>query len=215
MSQPDNSKGAIRLFGTCPSIPLAPIVLAQKPLIIPFPASMYGGQRCPEEINRLEFTIKVWQTIQEVKHSAPKVLCAGGLPNHNGLTLAKDMAYYLIEKCPGIEGSVIIGEQESTHTAQQIRWMRNLIHNEGFDVLVIISNWWHLRRINILFATHPIYYLDKEVILAASPTCGAIGRRFSRAIQEAIMCLLALTIDPQGFLFDSQTEKRRAQARQK
>ena len=184
---------------------------SKKTLIIPFPAAMWGGEICPEQDNRLITTHFVWNLICafHTKNNYPQIMCAGGLPNSKGITLAKSLAEYLANKNRHVQDYIILGEEQSTHTGQQIRFMEDQIRQEGYDLVFVVSNWWHLRGILRLFKN---CHYSMPIIGIASPTYGSLPHRFSRAIQELIRYIMILTIDKKGTFFDYDTERRAQEA---
>ncbi|MFA6493287.1 MAG: YdcF family protein [Patescibacteria group bacterium] len=189
---------------------------SNKPLIIPFPAAMFGSEFCFEQNARLKKALQLWYRID---FKSPQILCAGGLQDSKGISLAKNMKNILWRRIERLafphkvtvemEKAIILGEEESTHTAEQIRFMKSFIEESNFDLLIIVSNWWHLRGILRLFRN---CNYKMPVIGVASPTCGSAPHRLSRAIQETIRWFVILTIDKKGYFFDRFREKRKQDA---
>lgn len=184
---------------------------AESILIIPFPAAMWGSEYCPEQNQRLDTTLDLYQGIISWRGSnrGVKIMLNGGLPDRYGITLARCMAGYLVKKMKTIENNLQIGEKLSTHTGEQVRMMKQAIIDEDYDLIFVVSNWWHLR--GILKLMKNVGY-PMPVIGIPSPTAGSIPHRLSRAIQETIRLLTILTFDPQGHLFDADAKKRKFKA---
>ena len=196
-----------------------------KPCIIPFSAQGYGGERPQEEINHLSVVAEIWEDILIQARSQNKpslfdrrtdILCAGNLKNRFGLSLAKDMENFLSDSLYGtwrfFPASLLIAEENSCHTGHQVREMRDFILEQRYDLLILVSNYWHLKRICKLIR---YWYDDIPILPIASPTSGSIFYRFFNAIKEIGLYLMVCTIDFDGKFWDRVIEKRTLNASQK
>lgn len=185
---------------------------AKKILIVPFPAAMWGGKYSLEQMKRLETAFRLWEFIG--KHSGkgfPAILCAGGLANYFGTSLAKSMAQELLRlgKRTPIKKYLIRDEEDSTHTGEQVRLMKFQILDGGYDLLLPVSGYWHLKGIVRLFRNcgYPM-----PIVGVPSPTAGSILHRASRAVQEMIRVVMIETIDRRGRYFDRDAARRKSDA---
>lgn len=177
-----------------------------KIALIPFANSMYGGERTKEELDRLEKTHYFWGEIFWQTNMCADILCAGGLPNRFGITLAADMAEFLKYLSGGVfDDHIIIGEQESTHTAQQIKLMRSQILACDYKLIIPISNRWHLQRIRRYFK---LLLPEVPILPVISEFNAPRVKLLSRMTQEYIMYLMTFTIDRDGTLFDRDSARR-------
>lgn len=182
------------------------IAKQSKIALIPFPNSMYGGERTKEELDRLKETHYFWGEIFRQTNMCADILCAGGLPNRFGLTLATDMAEFLKHLFGGVyDDHIIIGEQESTHTAQQIILMRSQILACDYKLVIPISNRWHLRRIGRYFK---LLLPEVPILPIISEFNAPRVKLLSRMTQEYIMYLMTFTIDRDGTFFDRDSVRR-------
>lgn len=184
---------------------------AKKPCLIPFAAGLYAGEYPPEEINRLNCTINIYNEIYTCSLKKTDILCTGDLTNRHSFSLAKAMQDYLWEKHIDPD-HVLIAEEESCHTGHQIRVMRDFILTQGYDLLIPISNWWHLRRI---MRQMKYWYKEIPILPVASPAAGSTLAKIKNALKETILYGMALTIDRDGRHFDYCIKDRKERAAQK
>lgn len=193
--------------------PLKIINEARKPVLIPFPNGMYGGQLPQEERNRLDCTAEVWKCVYSSSWKKLDIISSNDLANKYGLTLAQGIANYLRQisetTCPSLGQSIVIAEEESCHTGHQARAMHDFIRKARYDLLIPISNWWHLRRILL----HMKYwYEDLPILAIASLTAGPIQRRIFNAGKETLLWGFTYVFDRSGQYFDYCIEKRKQDA---
>lgn len=188
-------------------------------LIIPFPKDMWGGQHHFESKIRILTTILIANDFHKYGKRV-SILCEGGLANHEGLTLAQDAQNNLLEANINdnkvfTSEELILGEQKSTHTGQQVRLSLSDIEEieeiEGqFDLIIAVSNKWHLMTIVRLYKNFGLH-----VIGLHSPTGGSMLYRLSQMVQGIIRIIMTATIDQEGTFFDKYIKERNLNASKK
>lgn len=188
-------------------------------LIFPFPRCMWGGHEghpypyLEEQLTRIHKAILVAQDLQSRNHQV-EILCTGGLFNQQGISLAQTLATDIIAIEPTLRKNILIGEMLSTHTAESIRFSKDVLTDSQWDKVIAIStggNPGHIDRIRI-YMENICPGITLETV--ASAECGSPEYRQKRARDEKIMMFLA-RIDRQARIFDFFANRRRAQARLK
>lgn len=156
------------------------------------------GEYFPEHDRRINAALDAGEICREMDFD-PFFLCSAGVPDLDGLTTARYIKRQFLVKATkrdykGIADRLIIGEQQSSHTAQNIRLSRHLILDRNFRLVILVSNIPHLWVAGAYFN-----YFIPEVPFVKYPSDwgrGANNLPYWRYLsREAIHYGFALTID--------------------
>lgn len=192
-----------------------------KVLIVPFAKAMRGGEDHPEQVARIITAYNQWYSYFVRDHDV-QILCSSGLANSQGISLARTLsdAFRRLPMLPSFQmhlrQSILIGEQESTHTGENIRLSKSVLES-GYDLVICVSSPGflflpgHVDRIKRLMRnTCP----DVRAEFVPCKPCGSWLYRLVRGITELIL-IAELWFDPEASFFDRSHEKRIHEARSK
>lgn len=133
-----------------------------------------GNQPSPTLSSRIDKAIRLYK-----KNIVNKIMLTGS--NAPGELTEAEVAYhYIINK--GVDTSDIMLENQTTSTAEQIRFVRNNIIASGrFDNIFIISDKYHLARINEISR-----FYNLKVILVASGLELSFENKIYNRLRECI-----------------------------
>ena len=86
------------------------------------------------------------------EHPDMTVVVSGGQGPDEHITEAQAMYDYLVAH--GVNGEQILLEEESHNTVQNLKYTRELLESEGYDLtadIVVVSNGFHLTRVQMLW----------------------------------------------------------------
>ena len=92
-------------------------------------------------------------------HPDMVIVVSGGKGDDEHLSEARCMYNYLTEH--GVDGGQILMEDQSRNTRENIRYSKDLLYAEGYDLtqeMVVVSNGFHLARVRMLWG--PAYNLN-------------------------------------------------------
>ena len=201
-----------------------------KILIIPFPKAMWGGQRHPEQTERLKTAYELWLEYDFMCGHDVTILCSSGLANSQGISLGQTLRQKIIQISnesgmpPIPQSDVKTGEEESTHTGENIRFLKKFLEpgtepdqNPRWDKVICVTSPGflflpgHTARIRRLMR-NIVPNLPVEVV--PCKPYGSLPYRIMRGITEFILIMM-LWVDPQAKLLDRSREKRIADAASK
>ncbi len=166
-----------------------------------------------ESLKRFEKFVETWQ-----KHGPFHVLLSGGIPNKNHKTIGQAIKEKMVADCRGIEKYFIEPmDITSADTAIQVFWCTNIFkrycerHPNQRPRLFVISNYWHLVRLAILFANHGL-----RIQKIVSPMSGNRKFRFKRFLNELVLSLISI-VDKNYTLkfFQKERQRRKFKARER
>ncbi len=82
------------------------------------------------------------------KGFADYIIVSGGQGPGEDITEAEAMKRYLISK--GISENKIIVEDKSRNTMENLKYSKKLMVEKGFDMAIIVSNKYHLKRASVM-----------------------------------------------------------------
>jgi uncharacterized SAM-binding protein YcdF (DUF218 family) len=111
----------------------------QSDTIIVLGCQLWGYNPSPSLKNRLDQSLKVYN-----EGLAPYIIVSGGQGPDEPMTEASAMKKYLVDK--GIDPEVILLEENSFNTYQNIKYSKEIMDQRGFESAIIISNDFHISR---------------------------------------------------------------------
>ena len=190
--------------------------------IMPFAGDLYGGGCGPNSAQTLIVlkAVSLWRRHKRAGNEVT-LYCSCGLPNRNGVTIAETLAWQIQEADAEAASSIVIGEEESAHTADNIRYSLPFLVDENnqprYDRVIAISVPGflglpgHVKRIRILWNN---IYPNIPIETDACRPWGSWFHRLRRGIIETIEILWIVLFDHQGRFFDRFAEGRRRRARE-
>ena len=173
------------------------------------------GPYFEEHDGRIIKVLQVWQACL-ILPSHATILCTSGTPDCRGLTVARYMQKQLLYYANQIgfsdlerdllERSIVIGEETSGSSAHQILYSREDLIRAKYDLVILVSNWWHLLVAGSYFKhLIPGVHFAKE--WSSSKGCLEMGLpRF--ILREIVHYLVSLTFDRSGHRFDRIIESK-------
>ncbi|MBM2821109.1 MAG: hypothetical protein HW405_869 [Candidatus Berkelbacteria bacterium] len=191
-------------------------------LVFLFPKAMRGGEHHPEQLERVRTANDLWLQSSFIGHNDVTVLCSSGLANSRGVSLGQTLRQELIQisneigSPPIFSGDIVVGEEESTHTGENIRLSKAFLESGWGRIICVTSPGFlflpgHTSRIQRLIRN---IIPDLPVEIVPCKPYGSILYRIVRGITELILIMM-LWVDPQAKLLDRSGPKRIADAASK
>ncbi len=136
--------------------------------------------------DRLDEALAYWED-----HEDTLIVVSGGQGSNEPTTEARAMADYLEER--GVEGDQILLEDRSHNTAQNLRYSRALLEEEGEDLsggVIVVSNGFHLTRARMLAQRAGF----DQVSTLAAPT-SHLPSRLQMYIREPLALVKSFLLD--------------------
>ena len=154
--------------------------------IVVMGAAQYQGRPSPVLRARLDHALALWQ-----RGLAPRVLLTGGIGEGDTASEAAVSRVYVLSR--GVPDTAILLENEGRTSAQSLRAAAGLLHARGLGTAVIVSDPFHMLRLEILGRRYGIDPFTSPAL----PTPGAQHplRRWGNLLLESVKAPLALFVD--------------------
>lgn len=154
--------------------------------IVVMGAAQYQGKPSPVLRARLDHALALWQ-----RGLAPTLLLTGGIGEGDTASEAAASRVYMMGH--GVPDSAILLEHDGRTSAQSLRAAVNLLKARGLGTAVVVSDPFHMLRLEILGRRYGI----NPYTSPALPTPGAyrLLRQWGTLLAESIKAPLALFLD--------------------
>jgi uncharacterized SAM-binding protein YcdF (DUF218 family) len=154
--------------------------------IVVMGAAQYQGKPSPVLRARLDHALALFQ-----RGLAPRLLLTGGIGEGDTASEAAVSRVYMMNH--GVPDTAILLENEGRTSAQSLRSAVDLLHARGFSTAVVVSDPFHMLRLEILGRRFGI----DPYTSPALPTPGGqrLLRRWGNLLAESIKAPLALFVD--------------------
>ena len=127
------------------------------------------------------------------EHPDMTVVVSGGQGPDEHVTEAQAMYDYLVAH--GVNGEQILLEEESHNTVQNLKYTRELLESEGYDLtadIVVVSNGFHLTRVQMLWER--VWGSGDNLSTLAAPS-SHMPSRLKMYIREPIALVKSFVLD--------------------
>lgn len=127
------------------------------------------------------------------EHPDMTVVVSGGQGPDEHVTEAQAMYDYLVVH--GVNGEQILLEEESHNTVQNLKYTRELLESEGYDLtadIVVVSNGFHLTRVQMLWER--VWGSGDNLSTLAAPS-SHMPSRLKMYIREPIALVKSFVLD--------------------
>ena len=127
------------------------------------------------------------------EHPDMTVVVSGGQGPDEHVTEAQAMYDYLLAH--GVNGEQILLEEESHNTVQNLKYTRELLESEGYDLtadIVVVSNGFHLTRVQMLWER--VWGSGDNLSTLAAPS-SHMPSRLKMYIREPIALVKSFVLD--------------------
>lgn len=127
------------------------------------------------------------------EHPDMTVVVSGGQGPDEHITEAQAMYDYLVAH--GVNGEQILLEEESHNTVQNLKYTRELLESEGYDLtadIVVVSNGFHLTRVQMLWER--VWGSNDNLSTLAAPS-SHVPSRLKMYIREPIALVKSFVLD--------------------
>lgn len=127
------------------------------------------------------------------EHPDMTVVVSGGQGPDEHITEAQAMYDYLVAH--GVNGEQILLEEESHNTVQNLKYTRELLETEGYDLtadIVVVSNGFHLTRVQMLWER--VWGSNDNLSTLAAPS-SHVPSRLKMYIREPIALVKSFVLD--------------------
>lgn len=127
------------------------------------------------------------------EHPDMTVVVSGGQGPDEHVTEAQAMYDYLVAH--GVNGEQILLEEESHNTVQNLKYTRELLESEGYDLtadIVVVSNGFHLTRVQMLWER--VWGSGDNLSTLAAPS-SHVPSRLKMYIREPIALVKSFVLD--------------------
>lgn len=127
------------------------------------------------------------------EHPDMTVVVSGGQGPDEHITEAQAMYDYLVVH--GVNGEQILLEEESHNTVQNLKYTRELLESEGYDLtadIVVVSNGFHLTRVQMLWER--VWGSGDNLSTLAAPS-SHMPSRLKMYIREPIALVKSFVLD--------------------
>lgn len=154
--------------------------------IVVMGAAQYQGKPSPVLRARLDHALALWQ-----RGLAPTLLLTGGIGEGDTASEAAVSRVYMMGH--GVPDTAILLEHEGRTSAQSLRAAVNVLHSRGLGTAVVVSDPFHMLRLEILGRRYGI----NPYTSPALPTPGAqrLLRQWGNLLAESVKAPLALFLD--------------------
>jgi uncharacterized SAM-binding protein YcdF (DUF218 family) len=154
--------------------------------IVVMGAAQYQGKPSPVLRSRLDHALALWQ-----RGLAPRLLLTGGIGAGDTASEAAVSRRYVMSH--GVPDSAILLENEGRTSSQSLRSAVDLLHARGLTTAVVVSDPFHMLRLEILGRRYGIDPYTSPALTA--PGAQHLLRRWGNLIAESVKAPLALLID--------------------
>lgn len=154
--------------------------------IVVMGAAQYQGKPSPVLRARLDHALELWQ-----RGLAPRLLLTGGIGAGDTASEAAVSRRYVMSH--GVPDSAILLENEGRTSSQSLRSAVDLLHARGLTTAVVVSDPFHMLRLEILGRRFGIDPYTSPALTA--PGAQHLLRRWGNLIAESVKAPLALLID--------------------
>src|ERR1017187_3252900 len=154
--------------------------------IVVMGAAQYQGKPSPVLRARLDHALALWQ-----RGLAPMLLLTGGIGDGDTTSEAAVSRVYMIGR--GVPDTAILLEHDGRTSAQSLRAAVNLLHARGLGTAVVVSDPFHMLRLEILGRRYGIDPYTSPALPA--PGAQHLLRRWGNLLAESIKAPLALLVD--------------------
>ena len=154
--------------------------------IVVMGAAQYQGKPSPVLRARLDHALALWQ-----RGLAPRLLLTGGIGAGDTVSEAAVSRRYVMSH--GVPDSAILLENEGRTSSQSLRSAVELLHARGLTTAVVVSDPFHMLRLEILGRRYGIDPYTSPAL--AAPGAQHLLRRWGNLIAESVKAPLALLID--------------------
>ncbi len=154
--------------------------------IIVMGAAQYVGHPSPVLRARLDHAVALWQ-----RGLAPRVILTGGIGTGDTASEAAVSRTYVMGR--GIPDTAILLENEGRTSSESLRAAADLMHARGVRAGIVVSDPFHMLRLEILGRRFGIDPLTSPAL----PTPGGrrLLRQWGNLVAESIKAPLALLVD--------------------
>jgi uncharacterized SAM-binding protein YcdF (DUF218 family) len=154
--------------------------------IVVMGAAQYQGKPSPVLRARLDHAVTLWQ-----RGLAPRLLLTGGIGEGDTTSEAAVSRRYVMTR--GVPDSAILLENEGRTSAQSLRSAVDLLRARGLGTAVVVSDPFHMLRLEILGRRFGIDPYTSPALPA--PGAQRLYRRWGNLLAESIKAPLSLVID--------------------
>ena len=154
--------------------------------IVVMGAAQYQGRPSPVLRARLDHALALWQ-----RGLAPKLLLTGGTGEGDTASEAAAGRVYIMNR--GVPDTSILLEHDGRTSAQSLRAAVNLLHARGLRTAVVVSDPFHMLRLEILGRRYGIDPYTSPALSA--PGAQRLVHRWGNLLAESVKAPLALLVD--------------------
>jgi uncharacterized SAM-binding protein YcdF (DUF218 family) len=154
--------------------------------IVVMGAAQYQGKPSPVLRARLDHALALWQ-----RGLAPRLLLTGGIGEGDSASEAAVSRVYVMSH--GVPDTAILLENEGRTSAQSLRAAVDLLHARGLATAVVVSDPFHMLRLEVLGRRYGIDPYTSPALPA--PGAQHLLRRVGNLVAESIKAPLALLVD--------------------
>ena len=154
--------------------------------IIVMGAAQYQGKPSPVLRARLDHALALWE-----RGLAPRLMLTGGIGEGDTASEAAVSRVYMMAH--GVPDTAILLENEGRTSAQSLRSAINLLHARKFSTAVVVSDPFHMLRLEILGRRYGIDPFTSPALPA--PGAQHLLRRWANLLAESFKAPLALIVD--------------------
>lgn len=154
--------------------------------IVVMGAAQYQGKPSPVLRARLDHALALWQ-----RGLAPRLLLTGGIGEGDTVSEAAVSRNYVMNH--GVPDTAILLENEGRTSSQSLRTAVDLLHARGLTTAVVVSDPFHMLRLEILGRRYGIDPFTSPALTA--PGAQHLFRRWANLLAESFKAPLALLID--------------------
>lgn len=154
--------------------------------IVVMGAAQYQGKPSPVLRTRLDHALALWQ-----RGLAPRLILTGGIGEGDTVSEAAVSRVYLMGR--GVPDTAILLENEGRTSAQSLRSAIDLLHARGLGTAVVVSDPFHMLRLEILGRRYGIDPYTSPAL--PSPGAQRLLRRWGNLLAESFKAPLAVLVD--------------------
>jgi uncharacterized SAM-binding protein YcdF (DUF218 family) len=154
--------------------------------IIVMGAAQYQGKPSPVLRARLDHALALWQ-----RGLAPRLLLTGGIGEGDTVSEAAVSRTYVMSR--GVPDTAILLENDGRTSAQSLRAAVELLHARGLGTAVVVSDPFHMLRLEVLGRRYGIDPYTSPALTA--PGAQHLLRRWGNLLAESIKAPLAVFVD--------------------
>ncbi len=154
--------------------------------IVVMGAAQYQGKPSPVLRTRLDHALVLWQ-----RGLAPRMLLTGGIGEGDTASEAAASRVYMMNH--NVPDTAILLENDGRTSAQSLRAAVDLLHARGLTTAVVVSDPFHMLRLEILGRRYGIDPFTSPALPA--PGAQHLLRRWGNLLAESLKAPLALVID--------------------